>query len=251
MSDDKNVLLLKPDWSRGPTLVYTPTDRATDGERRASILMVHGWKSTFGTTFGEIKNTCLTLGCNVFMLTLRGHGDATETIQTVTREDHMLDIELALRYMKRQHTVDMSKLVGVGSSYGAYLLAVAATEQPFMGLLLRAPALYPNDGWNKPIQQMVDMETLWEWRSQEHIPEDSRALVGIAAHKGKLLVVSGGKDEDMPPQVALSYGNVAYKANMHRIILSQAGHVFAGESREAYLRYSSAWLEGLLASPSL
>ena len=211
--------------------------------------MVHGWNSTINSsTYVRLCDLCIALGYNVFMLTLRGHDDAAGSIHEVTREDHRTDIDLALAYMRRQPDVDTAKLIGVGSSYGAYLLAT--TAEVFAALLLRAPALYPDEGWNEPTERLIDQPTLLQWRSEVHTRSDCSAFAGMHGFVGKLLIVTGGLDADMPAIIGESYARSAPLATSTRIILSSAGHVFAGADKELFLRLATAWLEVLFQTPS-
>lgn len=221
----------------------------TVSEVAPAALLVHGWKSTHGTTSAAITDALTRQGFHTFALTLCGHGDAVGDIDEVSRKDHTNDIAEARNWLRRRS--DIAGLVGIGSSYGGYLLAsysASADNAPcFDALVLRSPALYPDDGWDDPTTDLMDQTKLWEWRIKVVTVGDSNALRAIKRFPGPLLLISGGKDEDIPQNVFETYFNIANTGKTKHLVISAAGHVFRGGDRELYLRQVSCWAEQVRA----
>src|SRR3989344_7145018 len=110
-SDNQNIAanLIKPEGFKYPL---------------PALIFVHGWKSK---QEGNIKRATeiAKLGFVCLTLDLRGHGESDGTIDQFSRKDHLEDIKAAYKYLSEQKEVNPSKIGILGSSYGAYLSAVA------------------------------------------------------------------------------------------------------------------------------
>ncbi len=228
--------------STGALVQFAPT---TGKGNWPAVLLVHGWGSSpFQGSYEEVSELLTAGGYHCLSLALRGHADADGDISTVSRKDHAADIEAAVEYLRAQSGVHKDHLAGVGVSYGAYMLASC---MPILGMelvALRAPALYPNEGWEEPTTKAIGDPNLAAWRAVEHTSDESHALVGMRQFRGKLLVISSGKDEQMPPAVSDSYVHTAYMNDdiTHHIIKDARHSLTAGTERE-YITTLEKWFQ--------
>ncbi len=240
--DDDGITML-------PTGAAIRFDRGIGAGLLPPILIVHGWGSPVfqSSTYARAADRLNAVGYHTFTLSLRGHQCAEGEMGTVTRQEHAEDIMAAVYAMARPN-VDVRRLCAWGTSYGAYLLASLVPQfgDRLKLLALRAPALYPDEGWDSPSgEAMRDMGALRSWRSVvHHALEDSRALRGITHFQGRLLAVFSENDEDMPRQVAASYQLAARQTlSSHYITLEGAGHVLRGEDWEKFLDVLASWFQ--------
>ena len=77
----------------------------------------------------------------------------------------------------------------VGSSYGGYLAAILSSLRSVRWLALRVPALYRDEDWPLPKQQLKKYG-LADYRRGRVTPDENRALAACAAFKGDVLIAS-------------------------------------------------------------
>src|SRR5215207_9285908 len=94
------------------------------------------------------------LGCVCLTFNLRGHAETEPQHDTVTREDNLRDLLAAYDLLTGHSLVDKSSIAVVGSRYGAYLAAILTELRPVRWLALRVQALYRDEDWSLPKQQL-------------------------------------------------------------------------------------------------
>jgi pimeloyl-ACP methyl ester carboxylesterase len=92
----------------------------------------------------------------------------------------------------------------VGSSYGGYLAAILSSSRPVRWLGLRMPALYQDEDWPLPKQQLKKYG-LADYRRGRATPDQNRALAACAAFRGDVLVVESEHDDIIPHPVIENY----------------------------------------------
>jgi hypothetical protein len=100
-----------------------------------------------------------------------------------------------------------------------------AAAKPCRLLVLRSPALYPDDDWNQP-KESLDRTALRHYRSQVLTPDQNRSLWCCAQFTGDVLLVDSAEDATIPPQVIASYERA------FRRVRSLARHTLAGADHE-------------------
>jgi pimeloyl-ACP methyl ester carboxylesterase len=173
-----------------------------------TAILVHGWGSSVFREGGSYESLAEVLrdgNYHTLQLALRGHEGAFGDRDTVTRADNEADIKAAFEYIKQQPEVDMDNILACGTSYGGYLLATLADTLPIKNMILRAPALYPDSGWDSPTKESIDSKDLMDWRRKTHQHNEVKALSGINRYTGNLLIISSEFDEDIPDETRQSY----------------------------------------------
>lgn len=238
-------------------LRHEARDILVDGERIGStllvpasahpdapgILFVHGWGGSQGQYLDRARAVAA-LGCICLTFDLRGHEKTASQYEAVTRAHNLRDVLAAYDTLVQTPGVDRERVGLAGSSYGAYLGAIATTQRPVRWLSLRAPALYKDDGWHQPKRELHRDPEFAAFRRRAHDPEDNRALKACAQFKGDALVVESSDDAIVPRAVVASYLAALVQAHSitHRVI-EGADH---GLSREpwkfAYSEVLIRWL---------
>ncbi|MES2216146.1 MAG: alpha/beta fold hydrolase [Patescibacteria group bacterium] len=218
-----------------------------------TVLIVHGWKSAVFSSeiYVQGAQALCEQGYNVVMLSMRGHPGAEGSISEVTRHDNLNDIKAAVRWIQECPETDATRLCAWGTSYGGYLLSVLCPQIHFELLALRAPASYPEKGWDEPFEP-VTSEELAEWRKVEHDMRDESALAGLEEFRGDFFMVNGSNDETMPPTVGAGYGRASLRARSRFIyVLDGAPHTLREPHRSQFISHLATWFGEHRPKPSL
>ncbi len=135
----------------------------------AAALFVHGWGGNQEQYLARARAVAA-LGYVCLTFDLRGHQRTRTQYDAVTREQNLRDVVAAYDVLARRPGVDSSRIALVGSSYGAYLGAIATTLRAVRWLSLRAPALYKDTGWERPKRELHRDPDFIEFRLREHRP---------------------------------------------------------------------------------
>ncbi len=165
--------------------------------------------------------------------------------QTVTREDNLQDLLHAYDAFACDAAVLADTITLVGVSYGGYLAAFASAMRPVRRLVLRAPALYRDEGWTLSKEQL-DKEDLSVYRLLRLRPQDNRALAACSAFRGEVLIVESGHDDTVPHPVIENYRSAFEHARcIDAEVLEGADHALSHPDwqRDFRLRLL-AWLTG-------
>jgi len=142
--------------------------------------------------------------------------------------------------------------VGVlGFSFGAYIGAFLAANRPVQFLILRSPALYPDEDWMVPKEQL-DKNDLDAYRHEKHGSYDNKALDCCSRFSGDVLLIDSEKDEVIPRTVIASYETAfAGARSLTRHTLAMADHPLTDPAWQAeYRNFATDWLGRKLAALS-
>ena len=183
----------------------------TPGTAMPGVLFVHGWGGSQEKYLARARQIAA-LGCVCLTFNLRGHAETEPQHETVTREDNLRDLLAAYDMLAGQPLVDKASVAVVGSSYGAYLAAILTELRPVRWLALRVPALYRDEDWSLPKQQLKKYE-LAAYRRLAISPDENRALGACAAFRGDVLIVESEHDDIIPHPVIANYMAAFEKAH--------------------------------------
>ena len=120
--------------------------------------------------------------------------------------------------------VARSRLALLGFSYGGYMATFLSAAKPSRCLVLRSPAIYPDNGWREPKESLDKLE-LRDYRSRLLSPQDNRSLWCCAQFRGDVLLVDSAEDAIIPQQVIASYERAFSRVrSMTRYTLADADH---------------------------
>ncbi len=182
------------------------------------VLFVHGWGGTQGHDLLRAR-AIAALGCICLTFDLRGHAEDEAQRHAITRADSLRDVVAAYDGMVASLSVDESEIAVIGSSYGGYLAALLTSMRPVRWLALRVPALYRDEGWETPKQQL-DRSDLATYRRGFVRADENRVLRACTAFEGEVLVAESEHDHLIPHTVVASYIAAFRRARSltHRII---------------------------------
>ena len=210
------------------------------------VLFVHGWAGSQERDTARAKQLAQ-LGCVCLTFDLRGHGETSHRLQTVTREENLADVCAAYDALASHPNIDSSCIAIVGSSYGGYLAALLTALRPVRWLALRVPALYRDEDWSTP-KFSLDRADLATYRRTIISGEKNRALTECQNFSGDVLIVESEKDEIVPHPAVASYLSSFVRAHSvtYRVI-EGADHALSDEeSQQAYNMLLSHWFREMI-----
>lgn len=206
------------------------------------VLFIHGWGGSQTFDLSRAKGIAA-LGCVCLTFDLRGHAATQAQQLQVTREDNLRDVLAAYDRLASHPSLDSGSVAVVGSSYGGYLAALLCSLRPVRWLGLHVPALYRDDEWLLPKNQL-NRETLRAYRNTYVSPEENRALKACAAFAGDVLIVEAEHDTFIPHSTIMSYRSAFRRSHSmtHRII-DGADHALTEKSAQrAYTSVLVNWV---------
>jgi pimeloyl-ACP methyl ester carboxylesterase len=210
------------------------------------VLFIHGWGVDRDTYLNRAREMAA-LGCICLLFDMRGHAATVEQRDEVTRENNLADAVAAYDRLAAHPLVDPAAIAVIGSSYGGYLAAVLTGVRPVRWLGMRVPALYKDEDWLLPKQELRD-HGLEAFRREHVSPEENRALDACAAFEGDVLVVKSGCDEVIPDPVI---GN--YMAALGRVrsltyrVIAHADHALSEQPwQQAYASLLLGWVNEMV-----
>lgn len=210
------------------------------------VMLVHGWDGSQEQYLAR-AHAIAALGCICLTIDLRGHASDKAHRGTVTREDNLNDMLAAYDLLTGHPAVDANSVVVVGSSYGGYLAAVLSALRPVRRLALRAPALYKDDDWLVPKQQL-DRQEIARYRAMKLPSDSNRALAASAIFEGDVLLVESEHDHIVPHPVIENYraAFLRTRSMTYRVIEGADHSLSRPEWSDAYTAMLVNWMSEVL-----
>ena len=205
------------------------------------LLVLPGWDDDGREKFEDLKAHLARDGWICKRGDLPDAGWSAEQREAVSRE-------AALRRILYDYD-ELSSLVGaepiavLGFSFGAYMGAYLAANRPVQFLVLRSPALYPDEDWSTPKEQL-DKRDLKAYRQQVHAKNQNGALGRCSRFTGDVLLIYSEHDEVIPPPVIASYESAFDGArSLTRYTLKGADHTLSDPAWQTeYRNVAVNWL---------
>jgi uncharacterized protein len=214
-------------------------------EKNTAILFIHGWTSFKERSYQYAKGLAK-LGYISFMFDMRGHGESEGDINTATIKEFLDDVLAAYDYLIKVEGVDAENISVMSNSFGCYLAALLSAKRNVKKLVIRAPADYANEDFDKPKMQTSgsDNPALIEWREKPKNSSETFALEAISHFDGEILIIESGKDDTIPHQTIQNYRNaVKNKNKLTHIVIENAPHsIKEGPFRDQVEKILVDWL---------
>ena len=214
--------------------------------RSVGVLFVHGWGGDRQQYLARAREVAK-LGCVALTIDLRGHGTARGQRDQITRDENLADVLAGYDLLAHVEGVDREAIAIVGSSYGAYLAAIATTLRAVRWLGLRAPALYEDENWDTP-KAALDLHALRAYRRRLHAPDANRALAACAAFGGDVLVVASEHDDVVPEPTTRSYMHACRRARSltYRVVEGADHGLSTPEAQGGYTAIVVRWIREMV-----
>ncbi|MGH7866913.1 MAG: alpha/beta hydrolase family protein [Candidatus Dormibacteraceae bacterium] len=210
------------------------------------IFFIHGWRSRQDSPRGYAESLT-TEGFTCLTFDLRGMGESDGDIQLLSRRDYLDDCLTA--YDTLASTPGVTEMSVVGSSFGAYMACIVTAYRNVFSLVLRVPANYPNEDFDKPQVRHSDALDAERWRTQERQHSDSYSLAALHRYPGKVLIVESEKDEIVHHSTVESFmRSVPNKIDVTHVIMRDAPHSLGTDNlKQQYDGILRNWFTGQCA----
>ena len=212
-----------------------------EGEHADNILLsLIGWTSN-RQRYAEMLTAIIEMtGMSGLVFDYSGHGDSLLDLNETTQAQHMKEVLSVYDWLRSRFP--LAKITVMGSSYGGFMAAHLAQYRAVERLVLRAPAIYDPEDFNKKYKD-VDAATTRAYRkSREKLAQDS-LLANSRNFTGRTLVVVHEEDQEVPKQTTDAYIQ-AFNADVY---LAQGfPHALVQVSQDELLVYQqriSDWLQ--------
>ena len=215
-------------------------------DKNPAILFVHGWTSMKERSF-QYAQALSKLGFLCFLFDMRGHGQSEGDIKTFTIKDFSDDVIAAYDYLSEVKSVNKENISAVASSFGCYLIALLSQKRKIKNLVMRAPADYANEEFNRPKSLTSgDEPEVMAWRKKIKQPNETYALEAINNFSGNILIIEAELDDTIPHETIENYANaVKDKNKLTHIVLKGAPHSIAeGKFRDQITQILVNWFKG-------
>lgn len=207
------------------------------------VLIVHGLTSQQNRGF-HLARALAKKGNIVMTFDLRGHGGSDGNIKKIAPKDSLEDVVAAYDFLSKIKEVNTNNIIVVGSSYGGYLAPLLSTQRKAKSLILRVPANYQDQSFNKAHSVSRKNIAREKWKLQLHGHTKTKSLRALHKFRGKVLIVESEKDEVVPSVMVKSYVNaVVHKNKLSYKIMERAPHsisshpVFQRQFRDVVLEW--------------
>lgn len=212
-------------------------------KKNPGVLFIHGWASNQAGYIPRAEAVskhgaiCLTFN-------MRGHGNSDGTFEHLSRQNHLDDILAAYDFLISQENIDKQQIGVVGASYGGYLASILTSKRPIKWLVLRAPALYKDELFNRPTATLIRNDVR-VYRNTNIQPAENMALKALTKFKGKILIVESENDEEIPKQTIENYFRAVNPGvTITHEIIRQADHPLSKpEWKLKFIKILSEWFE--------
>lgn len=215
---------------------------------RGKVAFFHGRGGSYSRHL-PLAEALANRGMTVLAFDFRGCGTTPGDPESL--EGWASDAEDAVSYLRDFNPVRAPCAI-YGSSFGGSLAVLMTERFDIAALVLRAPAIYPNDLWASPPAE-VDRrrEEVWRYRCAPNLTTD-RTLRALSSYKGSVLIVGGSADDEVPSELLEAFKAAAISARARQLeVIVGAGHDMGRPHEAAQLRsVASTWLARTLADAS-
>ncbi|MBI5221162.1 MAG: alpha/beta fold hydrolase [Candidatus Liptonbacteria bacterium] len=206
------------------------------------VLFLPGWRGNQAGSF-ENAQAISKEGYECLTFDFGGWGASSGDASIMSRKDFLDDAVAAYDFLAHANGVDPENINVVGSSFGCYVAALLSKERSVKSLTLRAPADYPDEGFDEAKIQTADQPGAMEWRSRIRDFSDTAALRSIHEFKGDIFVIESGSDDMVPRGTVQSYMNAIPDAKkLSHVVMDGAPHALSKspQAREEYAKILAA-----------
>lgn len=177
---------------------------------------------------------------------MRGNRGSEGDLAEFSRADFVEDAVVAYDYLRER--AGAGAAIGVvGSSFGSYTAVLLTQKREVYCLSLRAPASYPDEGFDKPQEGQGDPYSIMDWRKKVIGYKENLSFRALHEFNGDVQIIEAEKDELVPGQTPKNYAAaVADKSRLVYEVVLNAPHRLENENLQTdYEKRLTKWVAGL------
>lgn len=190
----------------------------------AAVLFVHGLGSSRATNVERAEAVAQLHSATCLAIDLGGHGQSTGRLTRMTPRQNLSDVVAAYDWLASRSGVDRGRVGLCAASYGAYLSVLLSALRPVSRMLLRAPALYADDCFDRGLAER-------RFGGPETAPTP---LAHMALFRGPVTIVESEHDEIISQDTVAAY--VAGLPGARHVVQADAGHALTDPSWRAWFQ---------------
>lgn len=215
-------------------------------DKNPSILFIHGWTSEKKRSY-QYAEELIKLGYIVMLFDMRGHGISEGNINIATPKEFLRDCVAAYDYFSSVKGVDKENISIVSSSFGGYLSSILTSKRKVNNLVLRVPADYKNDTFEKSkMGNAGENPNMFKWRMIPKKYNETFALQALHEFDGNILIIESEKDDIVPHTVIQNYidaVNDRSKLITHIVIKNAPHSIKPGPFKDEVARLLVDWFK--------
>jgi dienelactone hydrolase len=149
MTPQQRLSFVSEDRTLAGTLV------STEPPSGAGVLFVHGLGSSRATNVERAEAVSRHHSATCLAIDLGGHGDSAGRLTQMTPRQNLADVVASYDRLASEPGVDPARIGVCAASYGAYLAVLLTAFRSVDRMLLRAPALYRDDCFDRGLGQRI------------------------------------------------------------------------------------------------
>ena len=224
---------------------FAMTARAKAPQKPA-VLLSPGWDDGNDAPYALIREALAGQGWTVRRIDFPGPGKSDGSRQRMNRDQNLKELVAAYDSLVQQQASDARAVAFIGFSYGGYLGALLSAQRPLQWMALRSPALYRDEDWRVP-KEDLDKDDLDHYRRTIRGPEENAALAACEAFAGDVLLIESEKDDTVPHPAVKSYRTSFRNArSLTYRMLEGADHELSSEEAQArFVDELMRWMNGV------
>lgn len=168
---------------------------SADAPSGAAVLFVHGLGSSRATSVERAEAVSRYRSATCLAIDLGGHGDSTGRLTQVTPRQNLADVVASYDALGSAPGVDPARIGVCAASYGAYLSVLLTAFRPVSRMLLRAPALYADECFDRGLSE----------RRFGDAATAATTLAHLALFPGPVTIVESENDEVISRDTIAAY----------------------------------------------
>jgi hypothetical protein len=185
------------------------------------VLWLQGWTSSMDSHVDGTRRMSNDSGMPFATLDYAGHGLHKLPLEQSTRAQQLSEVIGVYDELKK---LGYSKIIVIGGSFGGYMAALLAGKRPVHTVMLRVPAMYPDNEFSMLHKETVEYTDLTRHRINRGLKTyvNNIAVDAIKNYDGFVYILEHELDSVIPQQIPLAYFNAARHGNYQ--IIPKADH---------------------------
>lgn len=220
-------------------------------QQEALVLLAPGWDDGNPEQYDQICRALHDQGWATCCVDFPGRENGDASRQNMNRDQNLKELVAAYDGLVDERPVGQRSVAFIGISYGGYLGTLLSAQRPLQWMVLRSPALYRDEDWLVPKQEL-DKDDLDQYRRSMRSPEENSALAACAAFKGDVLLIESEDDETVPHPAVKSFKSAFKNArSLTYRLLEGADHELSDQSARSRFRYElMRWMNEVAGRPA-
>lgn len=237
------VVIQGTDYKLSGTLIV-PENATTN---IPSVVFYHGMPSASKPRYVERAKKLAEQGIAALAFDFRGCGESDGELGEISMVQWLEDALLAYDYLTQQSFVDTNRIGISGKSFGGYMAALVSEKRPPKSMVLHAPAVYPDEWFDKPYSTDDEVAQKREAYRNSTDALNNKAIEAIKKYANPLLVIGSELDDICPKPVVEGYFNSAGSTQKEIRWIKGGDHALHNEKHnEEYTKRMVDWFKETL-----